>query len=591
MFYFRSIHEHKRANLRYEKLQPYKIPPLNPKPVTGYKQRDEDLLFKIQGTTGLDDRCESFVSEIHTCHFASLYAILFAMHYPIEKWNYRKIDMCIENAINLEKAIEGKEICLKREIQNVQVEDMLYNILITGCDSNYKTRSLSLKTVLGLNFQRCKYLILQFPNCSFGLVKDQLYHIFDPYKSMDVCHEMSKEETEDLECKRSRIQGMLDKEQNKASWILCINVEEILNYIVKRTNKQKINKEYLLYRVSILNYKKAKKDTYFSHLLYKSCDHEEQWLCGYSVEEHLHPEEIQFIEKTKIPPWSRLNILNIERNKRKTYLTTWKEYDVEIQKEVYSLWGNLSPVCYVFKGNRAKQYLAINTISIAMALLYPLDEWNPEILDSIVINGDLYFSESIENISEEDHELKIYNLNSEFEICNINLQFRFESVLHGMLYDTNMENFNLSRALTYFFRHHQFGILNLTGRTIAIGKSSTFFMFDCQSFGSPLFIKDQGTAYVLRCCSLRRLLECILITLNVKRYCVRFALYSVSVDIGKQETDLDVFEDEIEDEIEQDNVIQTPIVESENPINEEAPEWISRDFGEEEAKEEQNFQV
>lgn len=414
---------------------------------------------------------------------------------------------------------------------------MLYNILISSCDTHFKSQTTPLRKSLTMNFQRLNYLILQFPNCSFGLYKDQLYHVFDPYPSVEYYEPLSKVETEDLESRKKKIVDTLTKEENKASWILCISIDDALDYISKRVDRQKMKSNYLLYRINIVSYKKAPADTKISYLLYKSRGNNADldMICGYNVEPRLPSEEIEFLDKVGTPPWSRLESVNVEKNKRGTPQTSWKEYHIEISNELYSLWGDISPNSLFFKENAGKQYLAINVIAIAMSLLYPLDEWNAEILNSIVIHGDRYFSECIETAPQSLQDFEFSHLNSEYELDHMPLRFIFNLIVYGVLYDSDPHNFNLSRALTYFFRNHSYGILSIFGRAVAIGREKTYFMFDCQSTGSPLFMKNQGAAYVLRCCTLRRLLECILLTLNIDRYCVRFVIHAVEVHIGDED--------------------------------------------------------
>lgn len=490
------------------------------------------------------------------------------------------------------------------------------------------------------NFHRHRYLILQFSNCSFGLYKDQFYHVFDPYPNLECCEKVEKvrkdsaletvqepvatltetspevmlepeatvplESVPDVEASSNRVSDVTeaplsvpqennepieeplendepiegeseerltaggsisevsngaddvesdgksateqvalpsikelneDGTQSTASWILCTDIDDILNYISNRVTSLDLDTNYTLYRINILNYKKAPKESKLNYLLYKpmSDSGSQDMTCRCNVEPKLVDETIELLEKVGIPPWSRLEKFNVENKRRGTPQTTLKSYDVEISKDMYSLWSDISPNSPIFRKNLGKQYLAINSIAIAMTLLYPLDEWNSEILNSTIIHGDKYFEECIETISNPRHEFDFSDLNEEYELDEISLHLTHKPILYGTFYDRNPQSFNLSRALTFFFREHTYGILSMAGRAVAIGREKTFFMFDCQSMGSPLFMKDQGAAYVLRCCSLRRLLECLLVTFNVNKYGVRFVLYAVEVGIGEEQ--------------------------------------------------------
>lgn len=524
----------KKTNNHYARLPLPKLHFLNSKPPSGYIQYDQDLRFKIQGSTALSLRFSFISKQIRACYFACSYAALLTLHYQIEKWNYRKMDLCLENGIKIFNQVSEPNIVLDRQIENISVADMIYNIIVSSVSSNSKPRAERLAKVLENEFKRNNFLIIQFMNCCFGLYNyGDLYHVFDPYSSMEINDELQVTLTMQQIPEVGTLP--LTPEHNTASWVLCQNLGDLVEYLKPRVTKSTIEEEYLLYTVGILSFRKASKSSILSHLLYKSCDDvEEQWLCGVQVEEKLHPEEIHFVEEIKIPWWSRLLPCNLIKQVRYTEKTKIYGYDVEIPLELYSIWGNISPLAPIFNVNlRGKQYLAINAISCACANLYHLNYWNSELIDSVVVHGDRYFSESIEGITDQDHTFELNDLNREFSFFGIDMFLSYTPILHGFLYSSDQKTFNLSRALTYFFKENSFGILILKSRALAVGKDPLYFMFDCQSSGEPLFTEGQGTAYLLCCCSLRRLLECILVTLNVTQYTIPFALYSVNIEFNR----------------------------------------------------------
>lgn len=267
-----------------------------------------------------------------------------------------------------------------------------------------------------------------------------------------------------------------------------------------------------------------------NYLLHKTENKKKKPLCGVNVEDKLEPEKISFVESIKMPPWSRLLSCNLLKQKRED--SQWKHYSTEIDRDLYSLWGNIHPAAPIFN-EPGKQYLAIYTVACGIASLYHLDFWTPELMDSIVINGNAYY-ETITQHFPDDYEFEMSDLNGTYNLNGIHLKFTITPAVRGTLYDFDLESFNLSLALTYFFHKYKFGILLMTGRALLIGKESAYFMLDCQSIGKPLFQPRQGAMYMLRCCSLRRLLDVIVLTLNIKRYCIEFALYPVNVKIGRE---------------------------------------------------------
>lgn len=212
----------------------------------------------------------------------------------------------------------------------------------------------------------------------------------------------------------------------------------------------------------------------------------------------------------------------------------WKDYNIEVENLVFSLWGNIHPNLIVFGKNAGKQHLAIGIVSLLMSHLYKVDEWTAELLDSIVVNGHKYFEECIAAISGKNQEFSVETLKQHFEMNSFKFELQISPKVFGVLYDSDTSSFNLRKALQYFFLHkkYKYGILQCNRRFLAIGcDNRKYFMFDCQAAGWPLFAKNQGTVYVLRCCSMWSLQLCIVQTLREKCHNVEFFLFSVKIQV------------------------------------------------------------
>lgn len=220
---------------------------------------------------------------------------------------------------------------------------------------------------------------------------------------------------------------------------------------------------------------------------------------------------------------------------RKSPSTMYKEFDVEIPYELYSLFSTLHPTNPSFdKRSRGKQYMATCVISCLMAHLYKLNDWNSQLMDEIVNKGDKYFRQSTADISVKNYQMSLEDLNPTFLFDTFLFNISIQAVAIGVLYDTRLEEFNLSRGLTYFFEKNRYGILQCNGRVLGIGKGIFgYFMYDCQSYGPPVFKSDTGSAYILKCSSLKRLLHSIVLALNVTYHRVEFSLHSINMDISR----------------------------------------------------------
>lgn len=213
----------------------------------------------------------------------------------------------------------------------------------------------------------------------------------------------------------------------------------------------------------------------------------------------------------------------------------WKEFDIEINNRLYSLWGNIHPNLKSFGINAGKQHIACCVTASVMSYIYNIDEWNATILDSIVIEGNNYFNESVKNLKCVNYQMKYEDLSKFCIIKNFKFAVEVKSVLYGQLYDMNDKMFNLKRALDYFFiaKNNRCGILQCGQRCLAIFnfKNKDYYMYDCQLYGMPLFSSNQGTTYVLKCCCLKIMLQCLVMTMNVQCHNKQFNLYSVKMKL------------------------------------------------------------
>lgn len=244
-------------------------------------------------------------------------------------------------------------------------------------------------------------------------------------------------------------------------------------------------------------------------------------------------EKIDWVTRTKSIPWSRLEKFNFNGLERGSPLSKFKEYDIEIDRKLYSLWGNIHPNMKHFKRLTGKQHLPCCIVALVMAQLYHIDEWTSLLLDSIVVHGTNFLKNVIENKTQEN-ELSIDDFVGICKMDSFNFKVNLQLEIVGQLYDDIKGHINLNMALDYAFVDKKLSgvILLCAGRFLAIGnhENKTFFMYDCQSQGGPLFKTSQGTTYVLKCCCMKILLASIVLTLSIKQHAVKFHLYSVPIE-------------------------------------------------------------
>ncbi|XP_036336107.1 uncharacterized protein LOC118746359 [Rhagoletis pomonella] len=515
----------------------------------GYRMREKDCNFKIQGTTALEDRAVTHVDKIKPCFFASTLAVLYAILRPLNQWSAQRVDRVIESGRTIASRVTNMTSAFERFIKNVTVDDYKFDVWVKRHDpAGMASASVSRK--IAKSMQTRKYLLLQVSNTTFALFHDEYYHLFDPYPTMQKSQEGEEEEEDeggDYVEKEGPRKGKCKKgvkrygERNTASWVLFADVNSLLKYVDKRAANLswQTAEEYALHIIDVISYRKAGPKTRTLQLLTdlsvpiecKTMQHgeDEAVMCA-------QPETMTWLDlENCLPVWSRMNRRNTAGRYRNLPVTKLKRFDVEIDGRLWSIWGNLHPDAPVFSASsRGKQYLACNVMACCAAKVYRLTDWSPHLLDTIVINGDRYHRESLENIKLSDYEFSLEDLNLDCTLETLKFVVHLEHVAFGKLYNPGTRTtMNLADALMYFFTHFQFGVLQCFKHSLAIGRTmgfdGGFFMYDCQSKDHPLFPKGQGASYLLRTKHLQVLLYCIVVTLNVPYYNVSFTLHKVEM--------------------------------------------------------------
>ncbi|XP_055910306.1 uncharacterized protein LOC129944702 isoform X2 [Eupeodes corollae] len=509
---------------------------LPPKHSLGYQLRDVDCLFKIQGSTGLENRLEdSQDDKIKTCYFASSIALLYAILRPLNHWDSLRIDKVIGLAKNVAKTTTdlSSNVYTERILKNIDADEFIFEVKVYAY-APPGTFGGDLIFILDKALKTQRYILLQISNATFTVYSDKYFHLFDPYQSMEVASEEDAGDESQQRCPKS-----IKKypEQNTASWILFGDLNSMLDYIDKRTTSQDWKTEYKLHAVSVVSYKTAPKRKQLLNILTDGLDATCQETIRKTDNICTHPEEIEWLDiYPNLVLWSRLNRSNSVNRIRGSPMTKDKNFDIEIPEKLYSLWGSIHPMSSVFGESRGKQHLAINVIACCVSSVYRVSDWNTQVIDSIVINGNDYYNESISEITRKDYEISLEHLNTFFQMGHLYFEIHLESVLYGYLYSKAKHELNLGAALGHFFTQNQYGIIQCMKHSLAIGKiDSGYFMFECQSQGMPLFPSGEGAAYVLRTSLLQDLLYCIIMTFNNSFYNSQFTIHKVEVLKDKKE--------------------------------------------------------
>lgn len=494
-----------------------------PAPV-GYQRIDG--LYRIEGTTALNDRRPS--SEIKPCHFVSLMAMLMATMHPIRTWNQVMVDTCIEKGLEIYEKATNLSVCEKRVIKNVILDGKFININIKKIMVVNENPEKRLDQYLRAVLRRLRYVIIRFPQCSMVICQTAgYYHLFDAYPPP------SEEAQTDEEGKPSK------KGSRVATWTLYRSMDALIKRIRKVVpciNSE--NPEF--YTFELTSVKTAPRHSALNYRLSPLFKPDENPNTPYLKRRKVRPtvDEKMYWLNIPIVPWSRLSFTNDLGFERGIPKTMWKNWDIEFPGDLYSLWGSIHPMDEMFDpANRGKQYLATSVLAIGMTQACELSAWTSGFLDGIVVGGDKYHQLYMNKFGgERNHEVEIEKLDEKFEdMYPYSFSFKFEKVIFGFVYNILDDRFNLSKALTYFFEKHKLGILTSTVKNLAFGRiGPSYFMFDCQSHGAPIFSPGTGASYILKCESLNRLIYCMTVTLNIKSHGQQFDLYSVTATVQEK---------------------------------------------------------
>lgn len=501
--------------------------------VIGYQQING--VYRIEGTTVLKDRKSG--TEVKSCHFVSLIAMLMATMHPIRTWDSVMVDTCIEKGLEIHQKATNLSVCEKRVIKNLILDGKFVNVnikkLIVVNENTEKRLEQYLKAVL----QRLRYVLVKFSCCSIVICHTEgYYHLFDPYappagevETINLPEKKKKSSTESSVQSQKKLGAV-------AGWTLYRSLESLANRIRKVVTAPNTPEFYTFELTSV---KKAPRHFALNYRLSPLFRPDENPNLQYMKRRKIRPtvDEKMYWLNIETVPWSRMNVVNDLGLERKTPKTMWKNWDIEFPGDLYSLWGTIHPLDHKFnEAHRGKQYLATCVVALVMTKACNLNAWTTSFLDGIVVSGDTYHQKCHEKIaSTKNHEISLDDLDTTFELYPFSFTVKFDKVIFGFVYNIYPDRFNLSKALVYFFENNSLGILMSPAKNLAFGKvGASYIMFDCQSHGCPIFSPGQGASYILKCESLNRLIYCIAVTLNIRRHGQQFHLFSIDVTLTEK---------------------------------------------------------
>lgn len=216
----------------------------------------------------------------------------------------------------------------------------------------------------------------------------------------------------------------------------------------------------------------------------------------------------------------------------------WHDYAIEVAGLIYSVWGTIGAYDRRFGERAGKNRAAVCVAVLAMRHLCHPSRWCSAILDSAVICGDSYYTESLRSAARMcSRPANRFRLLPTFRVCPHSWTVDFGASWCGVLYG-DRDGSTLSATLRTALERARNVIVECNGVTLAaLAAKDAYYVADPCWIGPPLFAKDRGAIYVLRCGNANALVYAITKMLNTN---LRLGVRVTPVSLAFDREDVDI---------------------------------------------------
>ncbi|XP_043679542.1 uncharacterized protein LOC122634559 [Vespula pensylvanica] len=435
----------------------------------------------INGTVALNDRETVKEPRVKRCYFVAILAVIVKRDI-VQSPLPGMIDKMIEVAENLYKGFHEPKFHSEHILRNVTLMNRIFDFrdcascLVTLTVDPHIDRNdfyLQVKKYLKRHFMMHSSGIIQFTNCCYGFWYSRStnsYYYLDPYQCNDKGRKVSSNGKACL-CIFPSICQMVKN--------MCFNqIEETTGFFIHRLHVESVNASPFI---------DFQEDPIWIYLDY-------HWTFDHA------PKIVKIDKKGLKKRYKRKRYDKEEEEERKPMRSYWNNYVIEVNDLIYSIWGTIG--CYDSRfGNRAgKNQAAISVAVLAMQYLSHPSRWNSAVLDSAVICGDSYYTESLKSsIKRCSKYLNKYNLQPCFKIFPHVWTINYQKSICGILYG-GRNRLTLADALKSAFNDAPNVLIECNKIMLgALLSKDGYYVADPCWIGPPLFGKDRGAIYVLRC--------------------------------------------------------------------------------------------
>ncbi|CAG5103475.1 Protein of unknown function [Cotesia congregata] len=484
----------------HESLVPSSLPQIHRKDTDNYDlktllhpvlPRNQPIF--IFGTAGYQKFEQIKEPGIKRCYFAALISVLIKRDI-IQNPVFSVIDRILQISEEIYREIKDPKYHKEHIIRNVRVMNRFFDfrdvaspLYELGPNSNSKTGNFNLlKKQLQRHLKTHNDGILHLSNCCYGFWYCQstnTYYYLDPYQN----NSTGKRSTNGVGC--LAIFPCLDQ-----------MIKAILGNCIADTTGFFIHSIHVE-TIDVLRLGKFVEDPMWVYLDY-------QWSFSHSLVSG------KFHSKTK----PRKNKEQVTKSPQvDADVRMWNNYVVEIPELIYSLWGTIGAYDKRFGDHVGRNQSAICVTLLAMQFLCRPSNWDASILDASVIFGDCFFAESfMKRKGECEGQKWNFYLGKSLKIFPHSWTIEYDTPKCGILYG-GQDRLTLAAALKLTFDESSFSdvVIKCANAMLAVSaKPDGFYAIDPGWTGPPLFPRQRGAIYVLRCRNFNALVYALVKIIN-----------------------------------------------------------------------------
>lgn len=447
--------------------------------------KSEKPIF-VFGSIALGERDKVTQPKVKRCYFVGLFAVVLKRDI-IQNPLPPMIDRVLEIAENTYKLFEHPKYHTDHVLKDVTLLNRIFDFrdcaseLVSlqdgkkGAENNF---SISVKKQLKRFFKKSTSGIIHFSNCCYGFWFSEAmcrYYYLDPYQCDDSGRRVAVCGQSCL-CIFSSVYDMARQ--------MCVNQsKETTGFFIHRIHVESVN--------SLPRNGTFQEDPIWIYLDY-------HWSHRHSVKPKTHKNKIK-----------KKQIALEEAQK-----PSWKNYLVVMPNYIYSVWGTVGCFDQKFGSRAGKNQAAIGVAVIAMRNLCHPSDWSAVVLDSAVIYGDYYYKES-KKVSTRC--LNRFNLAEGLKVLPYRWKIEFTSDICGVLYSSG-EQPNLADSIVNALNRSPNLLLQCKQKIVAILQTTdAFYAVDSSWTGPPLFLKNRGAIYAIRCKNMNMLIYVLTKMLNTNQ--------------------------------------------------------------------------